>query len=204
MATLRAQNLGFLDWRDIDLSIGPGEIVAVYGKSGSGKSLLLRALADLIPWEGSVTLDGTACQSYAPESWRRKVAYVPAEILWWESVTRDHFERPIQSGYLERLNLPESCLDWEPSRLSMGERQRLGLLRALNRQPEVLLLDEPTANLDAEASSAVEELACDYLENEVEGGCAVWVTHDEAQRARLAKKAYVMEEKQLQTVGADD
>ena len=74
-----------------DFSLRGGEIIAVRGPSGSGKSLMLRAIADLDPAEGEVSLDGTKRARIPAPEWRRRVAFVPAESGWWDDRVREHF-----------------------------------------------------------------------------------------------------------------
>ncbi|MBC2607110.1 ATP-binding cassette domain-containing protein [Pelagicoccus albus] len=195
---LRVQGLKFLDWEEIELEMAAGEIVAIQGQSGSGKSLLLRAVADLIPREGEAFLEGVACSEFSPTDWRRSVCFLSAEALWWVDRVGDHFDKTVPEERLQRLGLASDCLDWEVSRLSMGERQRLGLLRMLDREPRVLLLDEPTSNLDSETSVAVEALLLEYLEENQ--AAAIWVTHDDSQARRLGSKVYRMAGKKLEVV----
>lgn len=189
------QHLSFLDWKELALSVSEGEIVSIFGKSGSGKSLFLRAVADLIPWEGAIVLDGVSCLEIDPPLWRRQVIYLPSEVLWWSETVSEHFESEPNGGLLRRLNLANESMDWAPTRLSMGERQRLGLLRALDRQPQVLLLDEPTANLDEEATQAVEGIVREYVEER--SACAIWVSHDQEQVGRVASRVFRMEDRKL-------
>ena len=73
------------------LHIAAGECVALRGPSGSGKSLLLRAIADLDPHEGEVTLDGVACEMIPAPEWRRQVALLPVESQWWLDEVGEHF-----------------------------------------------------------------------------------------------------------------
>ena len=164
-----------------------GEILQVTGASGSGKSLLLRALADLDPNSGRVALEDQERGSIAPTEWRRRVAYVPAETAWWHARVDAHFpaggNREQARLWAERLGLPEEALDWECERLSSGEKQRLGLLRVLLNGPRVLLLDEPTANLDLENSRRVERAVRGYVAEQQAG--VIWVSHDSLQRGRL-------------------
>lgn len=171
----------------LDLCLQPGELLQITGASGSGKSLLLRALADLDPSSGAVRLAGQDRGDVAPPDWRRQVAYVPAETAWWAPEVAEHLPVGWQQGqtlaWLERVALPEEALGWEIERLSSGERQRLGLLRALLNRPRVLLLDEPTANLDLENTRRIERAVRSYLA-EADAG-ALWVSHDTLQRSRL-------------------
>jgi len=76
----------------VDLSIDPGELVLLSGASGSGKSLLLRAIADLDPHDGEVWLDGKARSTLPAPDWRRLVGLLPAESHWWGDSVRDHFD----------------------------------------------------------------------------------------------------------------
>ena len=186
----------FLDWSGIDLELEAGEVLCLLGESGAGKSLLLRAIADLIVNEGAIELSGRDRGSFSPQEWRRAVGYLAAEIFWWEESVGAHFEQLPTDAELSRLRLPLEALDWAPSRLSMGERQRLGILRMLDRQPSVLLLDEPTANLDEEISAVVETLILEYMERQ--NAAALWVTHGKQQAARLARRSYLMKDKALE------
>lgn len=171
----------------VDLCVQPGELVQITGASGSGKSLLLRAIADLDPSQGRVLLECQDRDDLNPTDWRRKVAYVPSETAWWAPQVAEHFPAgwiPGEAqGWLHSFSLPEESLQWEVERLSSGERQRLGLLRAFLNHPRVLLLDEPTANLDLENTRRIERAVRGYLAEEAAG--ALWVSHDTLQRNRL-------------------
>jgi len=171
----------------LDLCLQPGELVQITGASGSGKSLLLRAIADLDPSAGAVRLAGQDRGDVLPPDWRRQVAYVPAETAWWAPEVAEHlpvgWQKEQALAWLERVSLPAEALDWEIERLSSGERQRLGLLRALLNRPRVLLLDEPTANLDLENTRRLERAVRSYLADS--GAAALWVSHDTLQRGRL-------------------
>ena len=159
----------------ISFSLDGGEVMTVAGESGIGKSQMLRALADLAPHEGEVRLDGTAQQDMPPTDWRRRVVLVPAESGWWADHVAEHFAARPPSDWWERLNLKPALWDAAVERLSSGERQRLAVLRALVLEPRVLLLDEPTANLDPENARAMVALLQDYVHEH--GAAAVWVSH---------------------------
>ncbi len=179
-----------LGGRLIDFSLQAHEILTVTGASGSGKTLFLRALADLDPHQGGVFLRGRPQSSFKPAEWRSRVVLVAAESAWWSSCVADHFQHQPSAGQIEALGLSRDVLRWPVTRLSSGERQRLALLRALVLTPVVLLLDEPTANLDDENSRKTEMVVLEYLRTHT--AAAVWVSHDSAQRERLHGKVLVM------------
>lgn len=174
-----------------DLDLDAHEAVAISGPSGAGKTLLLRAIADLDLNRGEIELDGRARAAMAAPAWRRLVTYMAAEPGWWADRVRDHFLDPGKSrDLLPPLLLPPEAMDWEVARLSTGEKQRLALARVLERAPRVLLLDEPTASLDAEATQAVETVLRHRLD---EGAAILFVTHDSEQARRLAQRVLIME-----------
>lgn len=168
----------------ISLGIRPGEIVCLSGPSGSGKSRLLRAIADLDAHTGDVRLDGELQTSVPAHQWRRRVMLVPAEAPWWLERVGAHFPDGPDAAAFEALGLPADAPDWPVTRLSSGERQRAALLRAMARNPRALLLDEPTANLDAATTEHVEA----WLRRRIadHGIATLWVAHDMAQVARVA------------------
>ena len=174
----------------VSLQLENGTCIAIHGRSGSGKSLMLRAIADLDPCQGCVTLDGRASSDMPAPAWRRLVTYVAAQSGWWAETVGEHFEEPdIAAVYLVRLGLDDDAINWPVSRLSTGELQRLSILRAIIQTPRVLLLDEPTSALDPEATALVEGI----LHEKLSDGCSIiMVTHDAAQARRMAVTSYGM------------
>jgi putative ABC transport system ATP-binding protein len=173
------------------LSLSAGECIAVRGHSGAGKTLLLRAIADLDPNEGLVRLADRDRSTIAGPEWRRLVGYVPAEPGWWADTVGEHFTHWTAALALVRdLGFPEDAKAWPITRLSTGERLRLALVRGLMVGPKVLLLDEPTAALDPASVAAVESL----IAARMRAGLAVlWVTHDAEQAKRVAHRLLVVE-----------
>lgn len=164
-----------------DLMLQPGASLAVTGPSGAGKSVLLRMIADLDPNEGDVLLDGRSRASFTGPDWRRRVVYTAAEPGWWLELVGEHFVVP-PTELACRLGLRADIFD-QPVRLcSTGERQRLALIRSLVAEPSALLLDEPTASLDAGNVARLEAL---LRERRDRGMALLVVTHDPAQAARL-------------------
>src|SRR3954467_15521240 len=168
-----------------------GECIAIRGPSGAGKTLLLRAVADLDPNAGSVILENRNRSTIPGPEWRRLVGYVPAEPGWWAETIGEHFiDRAAAAVFLKNLGFPDETETWPISRLSTGERLRLALVRALIIRPKVLLLDEPTAALDAASVAAVESL----IATRIRAGLAVlWVTHDTDQARRIARRQLAVE-----------
>jgi len=187
------------------LHIAAGECVSLSGPSGSGKSLLLRAIADLDPHDGHVSLDDTQSEIIPAPQWRQKVCLLPADSQWWHDDVGSHFTvnstNTVTSTnescpYLKPLGFEETVYSWQVSRLSSGEKQRLALARALMNQPEVLLLDEPTASLDPQSTRAVEELVASYQQQT--GASVLWISHDADQRTRVSKRHYFLNPDGLQ------
>ncbi len=167
-----------------DFDLEKGRCAAIMGPSGGGKTLTLRAVADLDPNEGEVFLDGKERGLFTAPDWRKRVNYVPADSGWWSDRVGDHFEnRESAEDFLPRFLLSADALGWEVARLSTGERQRLALARALLLGPPVLLLDEPTSGLDEDASQAVENELHERLR---QGASILMVTHSREQARRLA------------------
>lgn len=159
------------------------QILTLHGASGSGKTLFLRAIIDLDINSGEAWLNDTPRSAMSAPQWRTRVGYLPAESYWWHDYVGEHAKNWDQQQ-LAMLGFEPDVLNWEVARLSSGERQRLGLIRLLGNQPEVLLLDEPTANLDADNTAHVEQLVLQYLRTQQ--ACAIWVSHTSSQRQQLA------------------
>lgn len=183
---LHVRHLSGPHFGPVDLQLAPGELLCLYGPSGVGKSQLLRALADLDMHEGEVSLGGVPQQAIRPTDWRRQVAYLPAESGWWATRVGQHFDAPPGAEALAALGLTPVILEREVEGISSGERQRLGLLRMLEQRPRVLLLDEPSANLDPDSTLLMEGRVRRFLGEEQ--AAAIWVSHDPAQHERIADR----------------
>lgn len=169
-----------------DLAVQAGERICLSAPSGAGKSVFLQCLADLLPNDASIDFDGQPREQIVAHQWRRLVCYVASESAWWSNRVIDHF--PGQSSLpLSTLNLSNDLLERSPTGLSSGQRQRLALLRALAREPRVLLLDEPTANLDERNTDAVEALLQEWTGK---GNALVFTSHNVQQQMRLATRRW--------------
>lgn len=184
--------------RGFSLVVARGERVALTGPSGSGKSLLLRLIADLDPGTGTARIGGLAREAVPATAWREMVMYVPADSGWWTSPVAAHMSdveraRPL----LDELGLPQSLLEASPDSISSGERQRLALVRAVILRPCFLLLDEPTSALDPASTLKVEALLARLTR---EGVGLLLVSHDPGQIARMADRHYALSEAGLAEV----
>jgi len=179
------------------LTVPSGTCTAITGPSGSGKSLMLRMIADLDPNEGEVWLDGQARAAMPAPQWRRRVTYLAADSGWWTDRVGDHFGRDariVVEALAGRLGLGRALLDAQVAHLSSGEKQRLALIRALLVKPKVLLLDEPTGALDPASIARVEDVLAEFTST---GGALILVTHDPEQATRLGTAQFRMADRHL-------
>ncbi|MDB5617842.1 ABC transporter ATP-binding protein [Tardiphaga sp.] len=176
----------------VTLDVSEATCAAITGPSGSGKSLLLRMVADLDPNYGEVWLDGKSRGTMPAPEWRRHAIYLSAESGWWSDMVGDHFasdERQAAAELAQRLSIRTSAMDAPITQLSTGEKQRLALIRALVKSPRVLLLDEATAALDPASVERVETLLSEFMSR---GRAIVLVTHDPEQAERMGTRRYHM------------
>ena len=183
---LRLEDLKIPDMETINLTIAPGECVGLSGESGSGKTRILRAIADMDEHGGQVYEEDIAQNQVKAHEWRRRVALLPAESQWWFDTVGEHFQA--HTEHIDALGFDADVMDWHVSRCSSGEKQRLAILRMLANCPRVLLLDEPTANLDANNTARVEEMIRRYLAEH--SAIAIWVAHDVQQLQRVCQHQF--------------
>ncbi len=173
----------------VDLVIGAGRCAGIRGPSGAGKTLFLRAVADMIEHSGRVSIDGVESLAFSGPQWRRRVGLLPSESAWWFDTVEPHFSASPGED-LALLGFSSDVMRWEVSRLSSGERQRLALLRLLVQEPEAVLLDEPTANLDPDSTRRVESFLSRYRDDS--GAAMIWVGHDPVQLRRVADRTFTL------------
>ena len=197
---LQAESLRFSSSGPYSLSLAPRCCAGLDGISGVGKTRLLRALADIDPSKGRVTLNGREREQYTPPQWRRLVAMIPAESRWWHPFVSDHlapdYKRERAEDLVRACGFESDILGWDVTRLSTGEKQRLSLVRALLRGPQVLLLDEVGSGLDQDNALLLETVVRKYLDGS--GGAALWVSHNPEHLERVATIFITMHQDRLQ------
>ena len=179
---------------NLSVVIEPGGITAITGSSGAGKTTLTMLLLGLIePETGQVTVDGDGIEKYGRQTLWKHIGYVPQEPILFRGSARENIAvgRPIAETDIVTTNMKigthgrlaaagegyDSDLGESGFRLSGGERQRISLARALAGRPSVLVLDEPTANLDAATETLIRNILVDQRDA---GRTVVIVTHNPA------------------------
>lgn len=190
---------------DINLTIRQGELVTIMGTSGSGKSTLLRLINRLSEADsGAIMLSGKDIRDYPPTLLRKKIGMVFQVPVMFKGSVRDNiafgmrlWENPMDIETLAHdVGVPEKLLDADSKKLSVGEKQRVCIARALANQPEVLLLDEPTSSLDSESARRIEELLLSLCREQ--NITMLWITHEKAQAERIGGRRFILKDGRLE------
>jgi molybdopterin-binding protein len=191
--------------KNINLTVDKGEVLAIIGPTGAGKTTLLRLLNTLeLPSSGKIIIDGTDTSESAGSrlELRRKMAFVLqkpvvfnmsvydniAVGLKWRKTEKNEIKRKT-SEMLEAIGLPD-YVNRNARTLSGGETQRVAIARAVISEPQILLLDEPSANLDPVSSAKTEEFILSIIKRYKT--TTIMATHDMAQGQRMADRVAVM------------
>ena len=184
---------------DVSLTVSQGEFVSVVGPSGCGKTTLLNMIAGFIPLSGGeILLDGRAVSGPGPE---RGVVFQSFALFPWKTVLENVAFGPRMRGlakveceriareYLALAGLAQAA-DRYPNELSGGMQQRVGVVRALAHNPDVLLMDEPFASVDAQTRMTLqEELTRIWQERRP---TIIFITHDVGEAVFLADRVVVL------------
>jgi putative ABC transport system ATP-binding protein len=185
----------------IEFQLSGGDRVAITGPSGAGKSVLLRALAMLDPLDGGCLLwRGEPVRDAAIPAYRRRVAYIAQRPALLEGSVEDNlrypfslgiyrdlsFDRSVVSGLARAAGRSDDFLRQRADDLSGGEAQIVAVIRVLQLDPEILLLDEPTASLDSVSARRIEALVAAWFDRDAatygSAGSSprafAWVSHD--------------------------
>lgn len=190
---------------NISLNITTGDRISLSGRSGSGKSLFLRAIATLDNIDSGEIIwkDKNISQIYIP-FYRSKVIYIHQRPSLIEGTVEENLKKVFEfkvhhdKSYnqekiiksLESVNKGKDFLEKINFNLSGGESQIVSILRTLQLEPEIMLLDEPTSALDHESVLAIEKLVDNWF---TEQKAYIWISHDREQQQRVANKKLLME-----------
>lgn len=197
---------------DVDITVADGELLVLVGPSGCGKSTILRTVAGLeTPSEGTIQLDGQNINDVPPQ--RRDIAMVFQSYALYPHMTvrenmgfglRHSSDTPktdIETAVAETaatLGI-DTHLDRQPPELSGGQQQRVALGRAIVRDPDVFLLDEPLSNLDAKLRAKM-RVELQELQESLDV-TTVYVTHDQTEAMTMGDRIAVLSEGELRQVG---
>ncbi|PSN16850.1 ABC transporter [filamentous cyanobacterium CCT1] len=196
-------------WRGVSFDLFSGDCLGLVAPSGAGKTLLMRNLVLLDPiQQGAVKFAGKNPSEWGVSAYRSRVMYVPQRAVSIENAARNALEGTVQDNLMQVFELgvyrqrqfdPHIIQTWlgqlgrgaeflnlQGARLSGGEAQILALLRALQLNPQVLLLDEPTASLDAATTTRVEALLLDWLRHPHRA--CLMTSHDAEQIHRFTQR----------------
>ncbi|MGG6240060.1 ABC transporter ATP-binding protein [Nodosilinea sp. AN01ver1] len=196
-------------WRGVSFDLFSGDCLGLVAPSGAGKTLLMRNLVMLDPvQQGMVKFEGKTPSEWGLPAYRSRVMYVPQRAVSIENAAGNALEGTVQDNlmqvfelgvysqrqfdptiihtWLDQLGRWPEFLHLQGARLSGGEAQILALLRALQLNPQVLLLDEPTASLDAATTARVEALLLDWLRHPHRA--CVLTSHDTEQIHRFTHR----------------
>jgi putative ABC transport system ATP-binding protein len=200
--------------RQVSFGVAQGDLVGIAGPSGSGKTSLLRMMNGLCsPTEGTVFYKGKDIRSYDPPRLRREIGYVLQKPYLFAGTVRDNLEYPYHvwkqkpdleeiTAYLTRVNLTSAMLEKRGTEMSGGEQQRVALVRSLLAKPDVLLLDEITASLDADNTLIIERLVREEREERHLTVC--FISHEREQLRRLAQRVVYLEQGRMTFAGSGE
>jgi ABC-type lipoprotein export system ATPase subunit len=203
----------FTALEDVSFKIGKGDYVAVNGPSGAGKSTVLYTIGGLIhPDSGTVMFNGNdlygQSEKFLKNYRKNHVGFVFQQFHLMPYLTvlenirlNDHRKQAAEiiDSYLEKCSIAELTNKY-PSELSVGEKQRTAFIRAIISDPEILLADEPTGNLDPENSAVIMQLIKEYNDK---GGTVILVSHN-PEAIKYANRVVSLEKGKLMNSETDN
>lgn len=198
-------------------SLNAGERIMLIGQSGSGKSLLLSALARLMPFNGQLSFNGVSHTAIAPSQWRASILLLAQTPYFNHGTVLENIKFPLSFkshqhiifdqnwhiNHLQRFNKSKDFLNKEIHTLSGGEKQIVAFLRGLQLSPTILLLDEPTSALDDTNTKIFIETFLTYQKNNPNSAC-IWISHNLEHKQLLGANHIWMMENGILTISKTD
>ncbi len=187
--------------KNINLTVERGELFPIIGRTGSGKSTLIRMINRLSDADsGTVSVLGKDINDWHVQLLRRTACMIPQSFAlpnvkvdeifkYASSILGKSYNEDQVKEMLERVELPADILEKKTGSLSGGEKQRIVTLRTLLAQPQILLADEPTANLDPASSRIVANIMQSFV---TEGKTVIWITHDPTLASKYSKNGVLI------------
>jgi ABC-type multidrug transport system fused ATPase/permease subunit len=191
---------------DVNLNIKSGEIVALLGPSGSGKSSLVKVLLGLIDYCGEIKIYGKELSTLSLQELRRSISYVPEQSDLFDATVYENISYADPSADISKIKgvLDQAALDEESdfslretgengNKLSGGQRQRVAIARALLKDVPLVILDEPTASLDTISESKILKM---ITQLKAKGKAVILITHRES-TMKIADRIMVIQDKSI-------
>lgn len=193
-------------WRDLSFTLDTGTRLGLIGATGTGKSLLLRAIAGLDPLDrGEIKYQDQPLSAWNLPLYRSQVMYLHQQPIMFEGTVEAnlkavyqlavhrhrHYDRDGILALLDLFKRPFEFLQKQATSLSGGESQIMALIRGLQLEPMVLLLDECTASLDPKTTEQVELAIATWLEQDSRRAC-IWTSHDPDQIKRVTNQQLIL------------
>ncbi len=192
---------------NISFEVEKGDCISIIGKSGSGKSTMLKIIADLLPiTRGDIFYNGISYNNYDPIKLRKEISYCMQTPQLFGHKVFDNFIFPYKIRkesvdknkifkLIKDFNLEKDILDKNINTLSGGEKQKISIIRNLLFTPKIILLDESTSALDDENTTIVENIIKTFNN---QGVTVLWITHDINQSKKIFNKRICFEKNQIE------
>lgn len=185
---------------DISVNLKSDDRICIVGPNAAGKSIFSKALCFLVPFQGSIMWDGVPAENTL--EYCRRSSYLSQNPYFFKGDVLYNLALPLEMRGISTKDSRESVkkqlrdfnlyhlLNENPKKLSIGQRQRLALIRSIVTNPDLLVLDEPTSAIDPESKIWLENTISDFWKQN--NMCLLWITHDLLQAKRLADRLLVI------------
>jgi putative ABC transport system ATP-binding protein len=192
-------------FKNVNFNLKKSAITTLTGESGSGKSTFLKTLNALIPFQGKIFFKNKSILDYKPVILRKKICYIPqipvaiSDNIFNEfKLINSEFASEAAYDILEEFKLDNSVLKKNMNNLSVGQQQRIAIIRGILNQPEIMLLDEPTSALDENNIKLLKEIILRL--NKEQKMTFLIVTHNLKMASEISEIKYILQNKSLRLI----